>query len=104
MVTNLIVDYKTTFESFHYSIFLFQNAFSTIQKINEFMGTNRGDELIHQIAAAIDIDKMRKGKASSMDGLGEKFGVVHFYNCPSIAGILYSLKCIYSLVYLRTFK
>jgi len=40
------------------------------------MGTNRGDELIHQIAAAIDIDKMRKGKASSMDGLGEKFGVV----------------------------
>jgi len=54
MVMNLIVDYKTTFESFHYSIFLFQNAFPTIQKINEFMGTNRGDELIHEIAAAID--------------------------------------------------
>ncbi|KAF6023904.1 SULT1C2 [Bugula neritina] len=30
------------------------NAFPTIQKINEFMGTNRGDELIHEIAAAID--------------------------------------------------
>ncbi|XP_067947489.1 sulfotransferase 1C2-like [Watersipora subatra] len=33
-----------------------------IQKVNEFMGTNRSPELVQQIAEATDIKKMRKAK------------------------------------------
>jgi len=55
---------------------MFQDTILSIQKINKFMGTGRSDELIEQIADAINIDKMREGKATSMDDATERMGIV----------------------------
>ncbi|KAF6038658.1 hypothetical protein EB796_003036 [Bugula neritina] len=54
---------------------LITDTILSIQKINKFMGTGRSDELIEQIADAINIDKMREGKATSMDDATERMGI-----------------------------
>ena len=43
--------------------FTLQNPVASVERVNEFMGTNRSPELIRQIADAIQFDKMKSGKA-----------------------------------------
>ena len=58
---------------------------ATIQKVNEFMGTDRGPELIQQIADATSFSKMKEAKAESMDSVNSVLGkvsmdeVLHFF-------------------------
>ncbi|XP_067947486.1 sulfotransferase 1C2A-like [Watersipora subatra] len=40
------------------------NPLDTIQKVNEFMGTNRSPELVKEIAEAVNFDKMKVGKTT----------------------------------------
>ncbi|XP_067946980.1 sulfotransferase 1C2-like [Watersipora subatra] len=41
------------------------NPLDTIQKVNEFMGTNRSPELVTEIAEAVSFDKMKVGKTTA---------------------------------------
>ncbi|XP_067946544.1 sulfotransferase 1B1-like [Watersipora subatra] len=41
------------------------NAAATIQKVNEFMGTNRSPELVQQIAEATDFTRMKQAKVET---------------------------------------
>ena len=58
---------------------------ATIQKVNEFMGTDRSPELIQQIAEATSFSKMKEAKAESMDSVNSVLGkvsmdgVLHFF-------------------------
>ncbi|XP_067947484.1 sulfotransferase 1C2-like [Watersipora subatra] len=40
------------------------NPLNTIQKVNEFMGTNRSPELVKEIAEAVNFEKMKLGKTT----------------------------------------
>ncbi|XP_067947799.1 sulfotransferase 1C2-like isoform X2 [Watersipora subatra] len=40
------------------------NSIDTIQRLNEFMGTNRSPELVKEIADAVNFDKMKVGKTT----------------------------------------
>ncbi|XP_067947487.1 sulfotransferase 1A1-like [Watersipora subatra] len=59
------------------------NPAEVIQKVNEFMGTNRSPELVQQIAEATDIKKMRKAKeeakpSKAMQKLTEQMQIKDF--------------------------
>ncbi|XP_067947746.1 sulfotransferase 1E1-like [Watersipora subatra] len=59
------------------------NPAEVIQKVNEFMGTNRSPELVQQIAEATDIKKMRKAKeeakpSEAMQKLTEQMQIKDF--------------------------
>ena len=44
-----------------------QDPVPTIQKINEFMGTQRSPELIQQVADVTSFSKMKEGKHAAFD-------------------------------------
>ena len=50
-------------DSYFWFSFPFQNPVASVEKVNDFMGTNRSPEFIQQIADAIQFDKMKSGKA-----------------------------------------
>ena len=50
-------------DSYFLFSFTLQNPVASVERVNEFMGTNRSPELIRQIADAIQFDKMKSGKA-----------------------------------------